>query len=115
MDLAGAVRRDDDDGRLIGLIGAYLGNRDLEVRQHLEQVALELLVGAVELVDQEDRRARVPVKRLQERPLDEELFAKQLALCLFPVNAAGRLQEPDMEKLARVVPLVDRLAHVSPS
>ena len=37
---------------------AELGDADLEVGQELQQVGLELLVGAVDLVDQQDRRAR---------------------------------------------------------
>ena len=37
-----------------------LGHRDLEVREHLEQERLELLVGAVDLVDQEHAPARRP-------------------------------------------------------
>ena len=37
-----------------------LGDAHLEVRQELEQVRLELLVGAVDLVDQQDRRTSRP-------------------------------------------------------
>ena len=57
VDLARAVRGDDDDRRLRRLDRADLRNRHLEVRQHLQQIGLERLVGAVELVDQQDRRA----------------------------------------------------------
>ena len=45
-------------GRLAALHGAELGDRQLEVRQQLEQVGLERLVGAVDLVDQQHRRLR---------------------------------------------------------
>ena len=45
----------------------------------LEQVALELLVGAVELVDEQHRRARAPVaERLQQGPLDQEVGPEEL-------------------------------------
>ena len=57
VDLARAVGGDDDDRRLRRLDRAELGNRHLEVGQHFQQVGLERLVGAVELVDQQDRRA----------------------------------------------------------
>jgi hypothetical protein len=57
MDLAGAVGGDDDDRRLGGLDRAEFGDRHLEIRQNFEQERLECLVGAVELVDQQDRRA----------------------------------------------------------
>ena len=55
VDLARPVRGEDDPRRLVGLDRADLGDRDLEVREDLEQVRLELLVGAVDLVDEQDR------------------------------------------------------------
>ena len=57
VDLAGAVGGDDDDRRLGGLDRAEFGDRHLEVGQDFQQERLEGLVGAVEFVDQEDRRA----------------------------------------------------------
>src|SRR5579859_169127 len=56
MDLAGAVGGDDDEGRPLGGDRAELGDRDLEIAQQLEQEGLELLVGAVDLVDQSEER-----------------------------------------------------------
>ena len=55
VDLARPVRREHDARRLRGADRADLGHGDLEVGQDLEQVGLELLVGAVDLVDQQDR------------------------------------------------------------
>ena len=43
-------------GRRVGAHRAELGNRQLEVRQQLQQIGLEGLVGAVDLVDQQHRR-----------------------------------------------------------
>ena len=43
-------------GGVVCADGAELGNRDLEVGQQLEQIAFELLVGAIDLVDEQDRR-----------------------------------------------------------
>ena len=57
MHLARAVRGEDDDGRFGGLDGAKFGDGDLEVGEGFEEEGLERLVGAVDLVDQKDRRA----------------------------------------------------------
>ena len=59
MDLAGPVRGEDDRGGRLGADRADLGDRHLEVGQQLEQEGLELLVGAVDLVDEQHRRATV--------------------------------------------------------
>ena len=60
-------------GGCVGLDRAELGDGDLEVGQHLEQIGLERLVGAVELVDQQHRRAvDVRLQRLQQRAADQE-------------------------------------------
>ena len=58
VDLARAVGGDDDDRRLLGPDRAELRHRHLEVGEDFEQERLEGLVGAVELVDQEDRAPR---------------------------------------------------------
>ncbi len=74
VDLAGPVRGEDHARRPLGPDRADLGHGDLEVREDLEQVRLELLVGAVDLVDEEDRRDAVPrLEGLEQRALDQEL------------------------------------------
>src|SRR2546428_863069 len=66
VDLAGSVRGDDDRRRPLGLDGADLGDRDLEVREQLEQESLELVIGTVDFVDQQDRwPGPVALDRLQ--------------------------------------------------
>ena len=55
---ARAVGREDDERRLGRLHRAELGNRDLKLGQQLEQKPFELLVGAIDLVDQQNGRAR---------------------------------------------------------
>ena len=68
-----------DDRRLRGLDGAELGDRHLEVGEHLEQERLEGFVGAVELVDQQHRRAvGIGLERLQQRPLDQEALGEHV-------------------------------------
>ena len=53
----------------------------LGTRQQLEQERLEVVVGAVDLVDQQDRRARARVlERPQQRPADQVLGPEQVLL-----------------------------------
>ena len=108
VQLARAVRG-EDDGRLAPRADrSELGDRDLEVREHLQQERLELLVGAVDLVDQQHHRL-VGVDRLEQRPPDQELGAEQLLL-----RDRALLRRADVQELARVVPLVDRVRDVEP-
>jgi hypothetical protein len=55
VDLPGAVGGEDHDRRIVRFDRPDLGNRDLEVGEQLEEECLELLVGPVELVDQQYR------------------------------------------------------------
>ena len=75
VQLARPVRGQDHVRPLLRLDRAELGNRDLEVRQHLEQERLELLVGAVDLVDQE-HDGLLGLDRLEQRPPDQELAGR---------------------------------------
>ncbi len=63
VDLAGPVRGEDDARRRLGPDRADLGDGDLEVGQDLEEIGLELLVGPVDLIDEEDRRDAVAGSR----------------------------------------------------
>jgi len=79
--IAGAVARQHDDRRPLGPEGAELGHGDLPVGQHLEEVRLELVVRAVDLVDEEDWRwALSRLDRPQQRALDQEALLVQLGL-----------------------------------
>ena len=106
VQLARAVRRQHDHRPALAANRADLRNGDLEVRQHLEQERLELVVGAVDLVDQEDDRL-VALDRLEQRPADEERRPEELLLVDRPF-----LRGADVEQLARIVPLVDRVRDV---
>src|SRR2546428_2076998 len=109
--LARAVRRDDHKWRLLRLDGADLRNRDLEVGEQLEQERLELLIGTVDLIDQEHRRSGVVViDGVQQRTPQQELRAEDLALGGPAVLALP--QQPNMQKLARIIPLVDGMSEV---
>ena len=108
VDLAGPVRRQHDLRGLRGADGPDLGDRDLEVGQDLEQVGLELLVRPVDLVDQQHRRHPIGgLERLEQGPLEQELGAEDVVGRRL-VDLAARFEQPDLEHLARVVPLVDR-------
>ena len=115
VDLACAVAGDDHDRRLVGLDRAKLGNGDLEVGQHLQQVGLERLVRAIELVDQEHRRAlRIGLERLEQRAPDQEALVEDASRQTGAFRAARRLGEADLQHLPLVVPFVDRRGHIQP-
>ncbi len=74
VQVAGAVRGQHHPRPARGADGADLGDRHLEVGEQLEQERLELVVGAVDLVDQQHRRHGVGVlDRLEQRPPLQEL------------------------------------------
>src|SRR5262245_1969785 len=107
MNLARAIRRDDDDRRLDRSHGAQLWNCDLEVRQQLEEESLELIVGAIEFVDEQDGHvARLVLQRLQERALDEKRLGEQPVGGACAVELVARFEQADLEELTRIVPLV---------
>ena len=106
VQVARAVARDDDRGRFLGGDAADLRDRHRELREDLEQERLELVVGAVELVHEEDR-PRSRADRLEERALEEELRPEEfLDVGLRGARCAHR------DELAGVVPLVERLRRV---
>src|SRR5215208_6411336 len=86
-----------------------LGDRDLEVREQLEQHRLELLVGLVDLVDEQDHRP-LGGDRRHQRAGEEELLAEDVVLHGRPARV-GRLRL-DAQELLAVVPLVQRLGLV---
>ena len=109
--LARVVRGQQHDRMRARLDAAELGDRDLEVGEQLEQHRLELLVGLVDLVDQQhDRLGRGD--RGHQRPLEQELLAEDVVLDRVPAGAL-RLGL-DAQQLLAVVPLVERLGLVEP-
>jgi hypothetical protein len=118
VDLAGAVGGDHGHRPVARGDRPQLGDGDLEVAQEFQQEALELLVGAIDLVDQQHRRPlEARVDRLEQRPLEQELLGEDpLGAALVAVGAGRPIGRPrlDLEELPRVVPLVDRLVDVEP-
>ncbi len=92
-----------------GLHRAHFRNGDLKVAQHFEQERLERFVGAIELVDQQHRRAGgVRLQRLQQRPLDQKALGEHVALDARAVVLAFRFGGADRDHLRGVIPFIDR-------
>jgi hypothetical protein len=106
VQLAGAVRREDHRRPPLGRDRPDLRDRDLEVGEDLQEERLELVVGPVDLVDEQHDRV-LGGDGLQQRAADEELGAEELLLVDRPL-----LRRADVQELARVVPLVDRVGDV---
>src|SRR4051794_27998941 len=88
---------------------AELGDRDLEVGEDLQQHRLELLVGLVDLVDEQDDRLLAGDRRHQ-RAGEQELLAEDVLLDVLPAGLAAL--GLDAQQLLAVVPLVERLGLV---
>ena len=110
MQLAGAVGGEHDQRRCSGLDRPDLGDGDLEVRQQLEQERLELVVGTIDLVDQQDGLI-AGAHRLEQWALQQELRTEQLVHCVV-VRELPLGQRPDLQHLAGVVPLVQGLVRI---
>ena len=94
-------------GGCIGRDRAELGDRHRRLGEQLEEERLELVVGAVDLVDQQHHRPWPGVlDRPQQRPADEVVGGEQV---VGGDGAVGGLGGADRQQLAGVVPLVQRL------
>jgi hypothetical protein len=71
------------------VIGAELGNAHLEVGEQLQQERLELLVGAVDLVDQQHRRLLAP-DRGEQRALEQVALGEDVLLDRVGILAGPR-------------------------
>src|ERR1700730_4891834 len=86
------------------------GDRELEIREQLQQKRLELIVGAVDLVDQQHRRFG-PADRGEQRPFQQVFFGKNPVLDGLGIGAVMGL---DREQLALVVPFIERGRLIEP-
>ena len=81
VQVARAVRGQHDDRRMGGADRADLRDRHRRLGQQLEQERLEVVVGAVDLVDQQHRRPRSRMlERAQQRAADQVVAAEQVLL-----------------------------------
>ena len=80
-------------GGCVAAIVPRLGDRHARVPQQLEQERLEVVVGAVDLVDQQHGRARAGVlERPQQRSPDQVVGAEQVLLAgASPLESASRM------------------------
>jgi hypothetical protein len=89
VQLSRPVRRDDHDRRNLCADRPELGDGDLKIGEELQQEALELLVGAIELVDEQHRTPRRGAAQcLEQRAFEQKACVEQLARCRPPVDRA---------------------------
>ena len=88
-ELTGVVRRQQHDRALPADDGAELRDRDLEVREHLEQQRLGLDLDPVDLVDEQHDRLLGP-DRLEQRPGEQERLGEDVRLDRLPVASRAR-------------------------
>ena len=89
------VARQHDHRRVRGADRAQLRDRHGRLGQQLEQERLEVVVGAVDLVDQQHRRPRARVlQRPQQRAPDQVVGAEQVGLGEL---LAGAVRQPDAQ------------------
>ena len=109
-----AVGREDHHRRRGRGDRADLRHRDREIREHLQQQGLELVVRSVDLVDKQ--HAGMGLQRRQQRPVEQETPRVQLPLQPADVDRAGqvtnRLRRPQVQQLAGEVPVVESLRRV---
>ena len=107
MQLAGPVGGEYDDRPDDRFDGAEFGDGHCRLGEHFEQQCLELIIGTVDLVDEQHRRPRAGMtQRPQDGPFLQEVGGEQGLLTEVLVPPLG---QPDREQLPRVVPLVEGL------
>jgi hypothetical protein len=89
-----------------GLDGAELGDTDLKVREQFQQERLELLVGAIDFVDQQ-HRGRDAANGGEQRPFQQVFFREDVLFNLVGIFADA-FAGFDRQELALIVPLVER-------
>ena len=107
VQLPRAVAGEQGHGRDDGTHRAHFRDADLVFTQVLQQERFERLVGAVHLVDQQDRAGRRRLQGLEERAANQIPFLVDLLLNLHGVCVAG-LHSAHVQQLGGVVPLVKR-------
>jgi hypothetical protein len=101
---SGGIRGEHDARDRHRLDRSKLRNADLKIGEEFKQKSLELLVGTVNFVDQQDRRL-VATDSREERTFQEIFFGKNVLLDGIGIfaNALARF---DGEELTLLIPLV---------
>src|SRR5947209_2361031 len=110
-ELAGTIRGNDDVRYSLRANRPHLRDGDLEIGQELEEQALELFVGPVDLVDQKDGCLRTTVGQgLEERAFQEKFLAEDFPLQSLRVLPG--LLDSNRDQLLRMVPFVQSRVRV---
>src|SRR5438067_307021 len=91
--------------------------RRRDIGAELRQIVLilERLVGAIELVDQQNGRDTVLRReRLQQRALQQKTGCENVVRELAPLDTAGGFRQSYLDHLPRIVPLVYGRRRVEP-
>src|SRR5215472_16721654 len=110
MQFPGPVGGQDDSRCAIRLYRADLGDADLEVGEDFQQECLELVIGTVNLVDEQHGLVTSP-DRLEQRPFQQELRAEQPVHGLLVGHLMLR-QGSNLQHLPCIVPFVQGLVGV---
>lgn len=87
----------------------------MKIREQFQQERLKLLVGAIQLVDEQHRfTAGAAIDGLEQRPLEQKLGAEQIVLRGLEFQMTCGFHQTDLQHLAAIVPLVDRVMDVQP-
>ena len=115
MDLTGAIRCQDDEWRRGRPQRSKLWNRDLELGQQFQKESLEFFVGAIDFINEQDGRPGAPrIDGLEQRPLNQERFAVEFAVRARAIERVRGIENPQLQQLPRIIPLVKRMADVQP-
>src|SRR5262245_60691922 len=113
MDLTGSIRCEDDERSGGRAQRPELWNRDLEFRQQFQQKPFELLVSAIDFVNQQNRGASARgIDGLQQRALDQECFAVEFTVRARAIERVRGIENPELQQLTRIIPLVQGMADV---
>ena len=115
MELTGAIAREHDHGWRRGDHGAELGDGHRPGREHLEEEGLELVVGPVDLVD--EQHAGRLAQGAQHRAGEQEAVVEEALLHFTDIarSSGHRLEGADVQDLAREVPVVGAWVASMPS
>ncbi len=113
MDFAGAVGREHTSGGYGRADLAEFGDGDGVLVEQLQQECLELVVGAVDLVDEQYARGGV-CEGTQQRSREEEPLGVERAFRGVGVEGSGRcgFEGAQVQQLTREVPVVEGLRGV---
>ena len=113
MNITSAVRRENHDGRSSRFECSNFRNSDLKVGENFKKVRLELIVSAVDFVDEQHRALAIClINRAKNGALQQKALVVQLAFQGLGASAACFATcfcGTKVQQLTRVVPVVHGL------